>query len=118
MISLKAPPRAVRYDDLEFAPRFEYGHMARVAETCGADDGSELGAGWVRLEDARIPWTVRYDELLTVFEGALRVHASGEIYQLDAHDSVWLPAGTEVIYEAEAALVHYAIHPSNRQQGS
>jgi ethanolamine utilization protein EutQ len=118
MTSRKAPPRAVRYQDLEFAPRFEYGDMAHVAETCGAADGSELGAGWVRLEAARIPWTIRYDELLTVFEGSLRLRAGGEVFELDARDSVWLPAGTEVIYEAGAALVHYAIHPSNRRQAS
>ena len=116
MTSRKAPPRAVRYDDLQFAPRFEFGEMARVAETCGAADGSELGAGWVRLEAARIPWTIRYDEQLTVFEGTLRLHAGGEIHELGVRDSFWLPAGTEVIYEAEAALVHYSIHPSNWQQ--
>lgn len=92
--------------------------MARVAETCGAADGSELGAGWVRLSGARIPWIIRYDELLTVFEGTLRLHAGGEIYELGVRDSVWLPAGTTVIYEAEAALVHYAIHPANWQVAS
>jgi ethanolamine utilization protein EutQ len=108
----------LRYDDLEFTPRFEYGDMARVAETCGAADGSELGAGWVWLDGARIPWTIRYDELLTVFEGALRLHAGGEVFELGIRDSVWLPAGTEVIYEAESALVHYAIHPSNWQAAS
>lgn len=40
-----APPRAVRYDDLQFALRLEYGEMAEIALVCGADDGSELAAG-------------------------------------------------------------------------
>lgn len=109
----KARPRAVRFDKLEFAPRFEYGDMAQVAGVCGADDGTELGAGWGRLTRARIPWTIRYDEVLTVFEGVLRLHADGEIHELHPRDSIWLPSGTELIYEAEAALVHFAIHPSN-----
>lgn len=113
MPNRKTPPRAVRYDDLEFAPRFEYGHMAEVAVICGAADGSELAAGWARLANARMPWTIRYDEVLTVFEGSLRLHAGGEVHELGARDSIWLPAGTELVYEADSALVHFAIHPSN-----
>jgi ethanolamine utilization protein EutQ len=82
----------MRFDDLEFAPRFEYGEMAQVAGVCGAEDGTRLGAGWGRMTNAHIPWTIKYDEVLTVFE---------------------VPQGTELIYEAEYALVHFAIHPSN-----
>ena len=58
----KAVPRVQRFADLQYAPRFEYGHMAEVAEVYGARDGTEL------------------------------------------------------IYEAQSALVHYAIHPSNWHQ--
>ena len=103
----------MRFDDLEFAPRFEYGEMAQVAGVCGAEDGTQLGAGWGRMTNARIPWTIKYDEVLTVFEGVLRLHANGEVHELHARDCIWLPQGTELIYEAEHALVHFAIHPSN-----
>jgi len=108
-----APLRLALYDDLEFSPRFEYGEMADVAGICGADDGTELGVGWGRLHDAHIPWTIEYDEVLTVFAGVLRLHAGGQVYELLPRDSIWLPRGTELIYEAEDALVHFAIHPSN-----
>jgi ethanolamine utilization protein EutQ len=114
----KAPVRVMRFDQMEFAPRFEYGEMAEVAGVCGADDGSELGVGWGRMRNAHIPWTIRYDEVLTVFEGELRLHIAGEIHVLKPRDCIWLPAGTELIYDAEAALVHFAIHPSNWQQGT
>jgi len=112
----RAAPRAVRFAELEFSPRFEYGEMAEVAGICGADDGTELGAGWGRLTNARIPWTTRYDEVLTVFDGLLRVHAEGEVHELQARDCLWLPEGTELVYEAESALVHFAIHPANWQR--
>ena len=112
----KAPLRLVRYQDLKFAPRFEYGEMAEVAGICGADDGSELGVGWGRLERAWIPWTTHYDEVLTVFEGKLRLHAGGRVHVLAPRDSIWLPAGTELVYQAESALLHFAIHPSNWQE--
>ena len=109
----KSPPRLQRFDQIAFTPRFEYGEMAEVAGVCGADDGSELGVGWGRMRDARIPWTIRYDEVLTVFEGLLRVHIDGEVFELRPRDSLWLPEGTALVYEAEYALVHFAIHPSD-----
>lgn len=113
MTRQKAAPRVERFDQLEFAPRFEYGEMAQVAGVCGDADGTELGIGWGRLNGARIPWTIRYDEVLTVFEGSLRLHAEGRVHELGPRDSIWLPAGTELVYEAESALIHFAIHPSN-----
>lgn len=113
MTTAKAATRLVRFDELEFTPRFEYGEMAQVAGVCGSDDGSELGTGWGRMSNARIPWTIKYDEVLTVFEGLLHLHANGEVHELHPRDCIWLPAGTELVYEAESALIHFAIHPSN-----
>ena len=113
MSNEKAPVRVERFHDLEFAPRFEYAEMAEVAGICGADDGTELGTGWGRLHDAWIPWTIKYDEVLTVFEGELRLHAQDVVHQLQARDCIWLPRGTELIYEAKSALIHFAIHPAD-----
>jgi ethanolamine utilization protein EutQ len=113
----KAATRLLRFDELDFSPRFEYGDMAQVAGVCGADDGTELGTGWGRMSNARIPWTIKYDEVLTVFEGVLRLHADGEVHELHPRDCIWLPAGTELVYEAESALIHFAIHPSNWADG-
>ena len=113
MTGQKAAPRTVSFDELEFHPRFEYGEMAQVAGVCGSDDGTELGVGWGRLTNARIPWTIRYDEVLTVFEGELKLHAAGQIHVLGPRDCIWLPSGTELVYEAESALIHFAIHPAN-----
>ena len=109
----KTEVRVERFDGLEFTPRFEYGEMAEVSGICGAEDGTELGVGWGRLSNARIPWTIKYDEVLTVFEGVLKLQANGKEYELRSRDSIWLPKGTELVYEAEAALIHFAIHPSN-----
>ena len=109
----KAPLRLLKYDELAFIPRFEYGDMAEVVELCGPNDGTELGVGFGRLTNAYFPWTIQYDEVLTVIEGNIRIHANGEIKSLDRRDSIWMPKGTEVIFEAESALVLFAIHPAN-----
>ena len=114
----KSPVRVVRFEQLDFAARFEYGEMAEVAAVCGSADGSELGTGWGRFNNARIPWTIRYDEVLTVFEGELFMHTGGVVHQLGPRDCIWLPSGTELVYEASHALVHFAIHPADWQQPS
>ncbi|MCY4050993.1 MAG: ethanolamine utilization protein EutQ [Gammaproteobacteria bacterium] len=109
----KSSVRMMCFAGLDFAPRFEHGDMAKVAEICGADDKTQLGVGWVKLSKARIPWTTRYDEVITVFRGQLQLHTDGDTHNLNKQDSIWLPAGTSLVYEAENALIHYAIHPAN-----
>ena len=49
----KSPVRIVGFDDIEFAPRFEYGEMAEVAGVCGSDDGSELVVEQLRIDGYR-----------------------------------------------------------------
>ncbi len=109
----KTPLRAARFNDLKFVPRFEYGHMAELAEISSLSDGTLLGTGICRFSDAYIPWTITYDEVLTVISGELKLHANGEVHQLNALDSIWLPAGTELVYESKDALVTYAAYPIN-----
>ena len=113
MTSAKAPPRAVRFEDLDFVPRAEGGDMAQLAHVSGTAEGTPLGTGFARLTKARIEWTVKYDEVLIVLEGALKVHAEGKVLEAGPRDSIWLPAGTALIYEAEEALVAYALHPAD-----
>jgi len=113
MTSAKAPPRVARFDDLEFVPRAEGGDMAQLAQVSGTVDGTPLGAGFGRLTNARIEWTVKYDEVLIVLEGTLKVHTGGQVLEAGPRDSIWLPAGTALVYEAEEALIAYAIHPAD-----
>lgn len=99
--------------EADFQPRFEYGDQAQAAHLCGAADGSELGAGLVRLTGAEIPWTVKYDEIILVLEGTFSVQTDDGLLVAEKMDSIWLPAGTKLVYMAEEALLFYAIHPSN-----
>lgn len=109
----RAEPRAIAFSDLDFAPRFEQGEMARLAEICGTKDGTDLGVGFARLSKASIEWTTRYDEVLIVLEGRVTVRLEGETLEAWPRDSIWLPKGTSLVYEAEEALVVYAIHPAD-----
>jgi ethanolamine utilization protein EutQ len=107
----RSPARLVRFDELDFVPRFEYGEMAQFAEVSGAGDGTELGVGFARMTGAKIPWTIRYDEVLIVLSGRLTVHIGDAAISAGPRDSIWLPKDTALTYDAEDALVAYAIHP-------
>ena len=109
----KTAPKAVAPKALSYTPRFEYGEMAEVAVVCGPEDGTQLGAGYVRMTCAEIPWTIKYDEVVLVVEGALTIRTAEGDLNAGPGESIWLPAGTELTYIAESALVFYAIHPAN-----
>lgn len=106
-------PRVTAFNDLSFQRRFEYGDQAQAAPICGADDLIELGAGFGRMTNARFPWTIRYDEVLLVVEGELTVHTAEGALKAGPKDTIFLPKGTALEYEAESALIFYAIHPAN-----
>ncbi len=109
----KSAPRLMKRSEAEFHPRFEYGDQAQSAHLCGTEDDSKLGAGLVRLTGAAIPWTVRYDEIIVVLQGTFTVRTGTDVLTAQAMDSIWLPAGTTLTYEAEEALLFYAIHPAD-----
>ena len=109
----KSPARVMRFAKAAFTPRFEYGDQAQVAALCGADDGTMLGAGLVRLTSAKIPWTIKYDEMIFVIEGSFTVNTETETLTAQTHDAIWLPAGTRLTYESDNALLFYAIYPVN-----
>jgi ethanolamine utilization protein EutQ len=109
----KSPPRKIAFGDVAFAPRFEHGEHCSVGVVCGTEMGGELGTGFARFDKARIPWMTRYDEVVLVLDGELIVHIGGIAHQLRKHDTLWIPEGTSLIYEAADALVYYAIHPVN-----
>lgn len=108
----KSPPQLIPKEKLQFVPRQEEGDSAQLAEICGQKDGTFLGVGFVNLENAYIRWTVTYDEVLVVLQGSMTVHIEEQQFHLKVHDSIWLPEGTSLIYEAKKALVLYSIYPA------
>ena len=112
-MSVKSKPRVMSLGDAVFTPRFEYGDQAEVAQLCGADDGSKLGVGLVKLTSANIPWTIKYDEFILVLHGSFTVTTETEELTASAMQSIWLPAGTKLTYESDQAFLLYAIHPTD-----
>lgn len=113
----KTPPKRVSFDELNFVPRFEYGDQAQSAKISSSDDGTLLGTGFVRMRNASIPWTVGYDEVIFVVEGELTVKTPAGDLTAGPKETIWLPAGTELVYEAEEVLVFYAMQPTNWADG-
>ena len=109
----KTAPCVSRRGERQFAPRFSHGDMAGIAEITGSGHGTKLGTGFARFQNAEIPWTVRYDEVLLVLEGHVTIRTETKDLKAGPQDCVWLPNGTSLTYQAEDALVFYAIEPAN-----
>jgi len=110
--------RRIGFDDLEFTPRFAYGEQAGVVEVTGTGDGTVLGTGFARFTEAEIPWTVRYDEVILVLEGAVTIRTPEGDIDAGPRDCLWLPKDTALTYIADSALVFYTIHPANWAEGA
>ena len=107
----KAKAQVIRFEDVPFKPRFGYGDQAQIGQVTGGDQGAQFGYGFARMTNARIPWTITYDEILYIVSGVLRVHIGSKVLEAGPGDSIWLPAGTDLVYECESCLMAYAIHP-------
>ncbi len=114
----RKPPRAISFPSLEFHPRFEHGDVAKVAMVTGSKGEGELGTGFVRMQNAIIPWTVQYDEVLLVVEGEITIETDQGDLVAGPKDCIWLSKGTKLVYKAEDALLFYAIHPWNWAEAS
>lgn len=110
---MKSSPRVVTFSQLTFQPRFAFPEMAEVVEVAGERDRSQLAGGFVRFKNARIPWELRYDELILVLEGQLTIETAQTRLTASSRGSIWLPEGTKLTYVSDHALVFYSIHPSD-----
>lgn len=109
----KAAAQVRRWTGASFAPRFEYGEMAQICVVTGSEHGTKLGTGLARFTNAEVPWQTKYDEVLLVLEGEVVVRTAGTELRAGPKDCIWLPAGSDLVYAAESALVFYAIEPAD-----
>ena len=59
---------------------------------------------------------MQYDEIILVLEGEVTAITQAETLKAGPKDTIWLPAGTRVTYQAENALIFYAIQPADWAQ--
>jgi ethanolamine utilization protein EutQ len=96
------------------------GAHTSICRAINRSTSATMGAGVERLERTKIDWTVTYDEILFIKEGAMRIHSGGKTFDCVAGDIVWLPNGTSLVYDApETCTYFYALYPVDwaKQQG-
>jgi ethanolamine utilization protein EutQ len=73
---------------------------------------TRLGAGIGVFQNCAMEWTVTYDEVLFILEGQFRLKTSEGTFQAGPGDTLWIPEGTQLIYEAdEPVTFFYAVAP-------
>ncbi|NNE21871.1 MAG: DUF861 domain-containing protein [Rhizobiales bacterium] len=86
---------------------------ASVLALVNVSNSESLGAG-IGIFDAgcHVPWTVTYDEVLFIHQGEFKLRVGDDVFNAGPGDSLWIPAGTELIYDApEAVTFFYAVAP-------
>ena len=85
---------------------------ARIARLITSSNSSSVGGGVVVYERVTVDWNLPFDEMITVLEGAMKIHSGGVSYDLGPGDVAWFPARTPLTYQvADRVVVSYAIHP-------
>ncbi|MBT6116652.1 MAG: cupin domain-containing protein [Rhodospirillaceae bacterium] len=83
-----------------------------LTRDAGPDVSATMTCGVCAFENARLPWTMRYDEYLYCLDGHMRIREGDEVHEMGPDDAIWLPDGVEVVYEADAkATLAFAIYP-------
>lgn len=71
-----------------------------------------MGAGIGVFENCAMEWTVTYDEVLFILDGQFRLQTREGTYRAGPGDTLWIPEGTWVVYEADAPVTFfYAVCP-------
>ena len=100
-----------KFSDIKrsFTPRGSSTH-----EHVGARNGTSIAGGVVFFNDAEIPFTLWYDELLIchAVEESFHIVVDNQPRQLAPGDMIWLPAGTSLIYRSKGtATAFWAVTP-------
>ncbi|EJZ22725.1 ethanolamine utilization protein EutQ (plasmid) [Rhizobium sp. Pop5] len=104
-------PTVFRKDTTEFAAYGEGPGEASIARLVGPQESETMGAYLARFNGRSVPWTVRYDELITCIEGAFRLRVGLILHTLHPGDVIWIPKDTELAYDGADSLVFIAIAP-------
>ena len=110
------PAKLIHASSLDFQHRGGPPGSAAVARAVSTDMSSTLGAGVARFDACSIAWTVLYDEVVYVVDGVFRLVTPEGVLEGRAGDILWIPEGTELKYEGEAATIFYAVYPGNWKQ--
>ena len=84
---------------------------ATIARLIGPEISHSMGAGVATFDDCSIAWTVLYDEVIVVLEGAFSLRVGRHIHDLGPGDVIWIPENTPIHYEGKGARVFYALSP-------
>ncbi|MEX0808402.1 MAG: AraC family ligand binding domain-containing protein [Dongiaceae bacterium] len=93
--------------------KFEIEDGSAVLALVNAGNSPTIGAGIGIFEDCAVEWTVTYDEVLFIHDGNFRLRVGDVVYHAGAGDTLWIPAGTALVYEADARVTFfYAVFPA------
>jgi ethanolamine utilization protein EutQ len=108
--SRKMKARKISLADLEWGELDSPTGKAEFAGMIGIDKGVSMSCSMTRFHNSPYPWTVNYDELLVCVSGTAHVTIGQQTFVVDAGDVMWIPKGTELIYDGDLATVFTTVY--------
>ncbi len=88
-----------------------------VADVVTAADGSSMAAGYMEWSNSFFPWTLNYDEIDVVLEGALHIRCDGQEVICQPGDAVFIPKGSSIEFGTPTSTrFFYVTYPANWQE--
>lgn len=88
-----------------------------IADAITAADNSSMAAGYMQWENAFFPWTLTYDEIITVLVGELHIRHKGETKIAKAGDVMFIPKGSAIEFGTPTNVrLVYVAWPANWQE--
>ncbi len=86
---------------------------ASVSRLLGPAESTTMGVYFARFNGRRVPWTVRYDEMIACIEGIFELVVGDTVHRLLPGEVLWIPKDTALEYGGVNALVVMAVAPVN-----
>ncbi|QIZ75705.1 ethanolamine utilization acetate kinase EutQ [Ferrimonas lipolytica] len=102
--------QAVTLGSFDGAP----GKNVGLTDVITADDGSNMGVGYMGWENAFFPWTLCYDEVNVVLEGELHVKTASGTTIAKPSDVIFIPKGSTVEFGTPTRVRYvYITYPAD-----
>ena len=106
--------KLVRGNTAQWLPLFEEGPLVDKVfynELVNADDGSQMNAGFITIDNCEFPWLTECQEMYYVVEGTLVIKKGNQTFTANAGDVMFFEKGADLTFGSPNKMkAFYATH--------
>ena len=106
--------KLVRGNSAQWLPLFEEGPLVDKVyynELVNADDGSQINAGFITIDNCEFPWLTECQEMYYIVEGTLTIKKGTQTFVANAGDVMFFEKGADLTFGSPNKMkAFYATH--------